>query len=410
MLLLTVAVIVVLVVSFLCSIFESVLLTVRRARIELLRRKGDRAGDLLAGFKANLDSPIAAILILNTSGHTIGASVAGAAYTNVFGTPTLWLFSLLFTLVVLLFTEIIPKTLGVNYSSALAVPAAWGIHWMTIILKPLVIVSEKISRSLRRDVAIPITSAEELRLLAFVGGNEGAVARRTAAMVVGATQLRHLHAADVVLPRDEIDFLSTTMNREEAVTAIRLSGHSRFPLSATGDLDDVNAVVFAKEVLTWLLDNDADVIDWPALSHEPLIVPESSPLPQLLSTFQDSQQHLAVVVDEYGSVQGIATLEDVLEEIVGDIRDEHDLPADDISVQSDGSLVVRASVDLRSLSARLRVPWDPGLEVSTVGGLVTEALERIPVAGDVIDWCGYRIEVLRADRHRARVLSLRQKA
>jgi CBS domain containing-hemolysin-like protein len=281
---------------------------------------------------------------------------------------------------------------------------------MTILLKPLVIVSEKISRSLRRDVATPITSAEELRLLAFVGGNEGAVARRTAAMVVGATQLRHLHAADVMLPRDEIDFLSATMNREEAATSIRLSGHSRFPLSASSDLDDVNAVVFAKEVLAWLLDNDANVIDWAALSHEPLIVPESSPLPQLLNTFQDSQQHLAVVVDEYGSVQGIAALEDVLEEIVGDIRDEHDLPADDISVQSDGSLVMRASVDLRSLSARLGLPWDTDLEVSTIGGLITEALERIPVAGDVIDWRGHRIEVLRADRHRARVLSLRQKA
>ena len=361
MLLLIIAITVVLIVSFLCSIFESVLLTVRRTRIEVLRRNGDKAGDLLAGFKANMDSPIAAILILNTSAHTIGASVSGASYSNVFGTATLWLFSLLFTLVVLLFTEIIPKTLGVNYANTLAVPAAWGIHWMTKLLKPLVIVSEKISRSLRRDVAMPITSAEELRLLAFLGGNEGAVARRTAAMVVGATQLRHLHATDVMLPRDEIDVRSATMNREEALTAIRLSGHSRFPLSASSDLDDVNAVVFANEVLAWLLDNDAEIIDWAALSHEPLIVPESSPLPQLLNTFQDSQQHLAVVVDEYGSVQGIAALEDVLEEIVGDIRDEFDLGRGPVFEHTENAIIVSGLFTMRELQAETgwAFEWQP---------------------------------------------------
>lgn len=408
MLLFVTAVLVVLVVSFMCSIFESVLLSVRRPRIEMMKRRGERAGELLAGFKANMDSPIAAILILNTAAHTVGASVAGASYTAVFNAETLWLFSLLFTLAVLLFTEIIPKTLGVNYAGVLARPAAFGILWLTILLKPLVVVSEKISRSLRRDVATPVTSSEELRLLAFLGGSEGAVGRRTADMIVGATQLRHLHAADVMLPREEIQFLSTKMTRDDVIAYIRESGHSRFPLSGSRNLTDVNAVVFAKEVLMWLLENDAETIDWAALSHDPLIVPDSSPLPQLMSTFQNSHRHLALIVDEYGSIQGIATLEDVLEEIVGDIRDEHDLPSDDFSVQPDGTLVVRGSVDLRKLSAHLGVAWDPDLDITTIGGLVTETLERMPQAGDSIEWQGYRVEVLRADRRRARLLSVRK--
>ena len=408
MLMLTTAVLIVLVVSFLCSIFEAVLLTIRRPQIEVLKRSGNRAGELLAGFKANMDSPIAAILILNTSAHTVGAAVSGARYTQVFGTETLWLFSLLFTIVVLLFTEIIPKTVGVNHAGVLAVPAAHGIHWMTILLKPLVAMSEKVSRLLRGDLASAVTSAEELRLLAFVGGSEGSVSRRTAEMIVGATQIRHLHASDVMLPRDAMEFLWTAMNREQVVAFIRESGYSRYPLSTSKDIADIGAIVYAQEVLTWLLENDGNTIDWPTLSHELLVVPESSPLPQLLNTFQESHRHFAIVVDEYGSVQGIVTLEDVLEEIVGDIRDEHDLPADEISAQPDGSLVLRGWVDLRKLSAELGVPWDPGLEVTTVGGLVTEMLERIPRAGDVIEWRGYRIEVLRVDRRRARLLSIRK--
>ena len=127
-------------------------------------------------------------------------------------------------------------------------------------------------------------------------------------------------------------------------------------------------------------------------------------LPQLLRTFQDSRRHMALVVDEYGSVEGIATLEDVLEEIVGDIDDESDQPTEDIRPQPDGSLRVKADVDLRKLSNELGITWEPESEVTTVGGLVSEILERIPVAGDTIEWNGYQIEVLRADRRKPRLL------
>ena len=109
-----------------------------------------------------------------------------------------------------------------------------------------------------------------------------------------------------------------------------------------------------------------------------------------------------VSVDEYGSVEGIATLEDVLEEVVGDIRDESDLPADDMRSRADGSLIVRGSVDLRQLSARLGIVWQPEAKVASVGGLIAENLERIPIVGDSISWNGYRISVIRADRTRAR--------
>lgn len=408
MLLFITAVSVVLVVSFICSIFESVLLSLTRPQIEVLAQRNQRAGRLLSRFKENMDVPIAAILILNTAAHTVGAAVAGASYSNVFNVGTLWLFTIVFTVAVLLFTEIIPKTLGVTYARNLAAPVAYGIRWLTLALRPLVALSERISRSLRGDVTMPVTTSEEIRLLATLGRSKGVVSVETAGMIVGATQLKYLHAHDVMLPREEVRFLSGEMDRSEAMDFVRRTGHSRFPFSPTRDLKDVAGVVFAKDLLHWLLQHDDEDVDWNALLQEALVVPPSVPLLHMLRTYQDARRHLAIIVDEYGSVVGIATLEDVLEEIVGDIFDETDLPIHDFDELDDGALIVRARVDLRKLSARLDIAWDPGIEPSTVGGLVMEQLERMPVKGDAISWQGYRIEVLRADQRHAKLLSIRK--
>ncbi len=404
MLLFVTAVSIVLVVSFLCSIFESVLLSLTRPQIEVLHEKHRLAGRLMTGFKENMDVPIAAILILNTSAHTIGAAVAGASYSTVFDVGTLWIFSIVFTIAVLLFTEIIPKTLGVAHATALATPVAIGINILTVVLRPLVWLSERISRSIRPETEAPVTSTDEIRLLASLGRSEGVVGDKTAEMIVGATQLRYLHAHDVMLPREDVRFLSATMDREQVIALLRDSGHSRFPYSPTTNLSDVTGVIFAKDLLHWMLMHDTAEIDWDAVRKDVLVVPDSAELPQLLRTYQDTRRHLAIVVDEYGSVEGIATLEDVLEEIVGEIDDETDLPANDFRSYDDGTLLVRARVDLRKLSDKLGIAWDPKIDVASVGGLVTEVLERIPVAGDSIDWSGYRIEVLRADRQSARLL------
>ena len=408
MLIFITAVSVVLVVSFLCSIFESVLLSLTRPQIEILVQREKRAGRLLSQFKENIDVPIAAILILNTAAHTIGAAVAGASYQDVFNASTLWLFSIIFTIAVLFLTEIIPKTLGVTYAPKLASPVAHGIRWLTIVLRPLVVLSEKVSRSLRGDVEMPVTTSEEIRLLATLGRSKGAVGVDTAGMVVGATQLRYLHAHDIVLPRAKVCFLSGEMNRSEAMEFVRQTGHSRFPFSPTHDLKDVSGVVLAKDLLYWLLHHDEEDIDWDSLTKEALIVPPSVPLIQLLRMYQDKRRHLAIIVDEYGTVEGIATLEDVLEEIVGDIFDESDLPMREFHELADGSFIVRARIDLRKLSAKLAVTWDPKIAASTIGGFVTEKLERIPRAGDAISWNGYQIEVLRADKRRARLLHIRK--
>ncbi len=270
------------------------------------------------------------------------------------------------------------------------------------------VVSERISRSLRAGAHTPVTSTEEIRLLAALGRSEGVVAQRTAGMIVGATHLGELRVSDVMLPREEVHFLAGTMSRDKALSVVRATGHSRFPYSPTGEIDDITGVLLVKELLHWKLTNDSETVDWESLRQDALVVPESLPLPRLLRMFQESHRHMAIVVDEYGSVKGIATLEDVLEEIVGDIFDESDRPSKDIVRRKDGAMYVKANVDLRKLSAALGVAWEPESEVTTVGGLVTERLERIPSVGDSVEWNGYWITVLRADRQRATMVSVRE--
>jgi CBS domain containing-hemolysin-like protein len=406
MLLFLTAVSVVLVVSFVCSICEAVLLSINHAQIEALTRKHGAAGRLLSGFKRNIDTPIAAILILNTAAHTMGAAVAGATYSGVFGERSLWLFTVVFTLVVLLFTEIVPKTLGVSHASRLAAPVAFVIRLLTFALKPLVLISENLSSRLRGGRAVPVTSVEEIRLLAALGRNEGIVGVRTADMIVGATLLRNMRAIDVMIPRPRVAFLSGVDSREAALRKLTETSFSRFPFSPTSELDEVTGVVLARDLLFWMHEHPVGEIDWPSVTSDALIVPESMRLNALLKTFQTERRHLAIVVDEYGGVEGIATMEDVLEEVVGEIDDESDEPDLGLRRHPDGSLHVRASTDLRRVSSALGLEWSPESEVTTLGGLITERLGRIPVPGDVLDWRGHRLEVLAADQRRAELVRI----
>lgn len=389
-----------LVFSFICSISESVLLSISHGQVESLARKGKKAGKLLRNFKRNIDVPIAAILIVNTIAHTIGASVAGATYQNVFDPSTLWIFTIVFTLAVLLFTEIIPKTLGVTFASQLAGPVARGIQIMTILLRPLVVVSEAISRRLRGNREVPVTSAEEIRLLAALGRNEGVVGVRTASMIIGATRLRQLSAEDVMVHRQSVITLSTEYSREEVLEVLKTSGHSRFPLTEGEGLDTVTGVVLAKELLYWMQENDSAAIPWQSLSRELVSVPDGQPLERLLRTFQESRRHLAIVVNEYGEAQGIVTLEDVIEEIVGEIIDEQDKPLEEFARGNDGSIECPGAAELRKIAAQLGINLSATDDVTTVGGLLSEHLRRVPRPGDEINWQGYRITVVRSGPRR----------
>ncbi len=395
-----------LVVSFMCSIFESVLLSISHAQVELLAKRGKPSGRILKAFKERIDIPISAILITNTAAHTIGTAVAGASYSQVFDAKTLWVFTVVFTIVVLLFTEIIPKTLGVAYARQLAKPVAYGIRLLATVLKPLVLVSETISRSIRGGKEGPVTSLDEIRLLATIGHSEGVVGKQTAQMIVGASDLRKLGAANVMVPRKNVVFMSHDDPPADVLAKIGQTGFSRFPYTPTGNLDEVVGVVFAKEVLSQFVEEQPDKVRWQQLVHEPIVVPETVALDSLLRTFRQRRRHMALIVDEYGDFQGIVTLEDVIEEIVGDIFDESDLPHEDLWERPDGTIRAFGTAELHRLCRLLRVEMPVSAEVATVGGLLSEQLGRIPELGDELVWRGYRFTVLSASSRGAELVTV----
>ena len=395
-----------LIVSFLCSIFESVLLSINHAQVESLVQQGKRSGRLLKAFKRRIDMPIAAILITNTIAHTMGTAVAGATYEDVFSSETLWIFTIVFTTAILLLSEIIPKTLGITHAKRLAKPVAYGIHALTVALYPLVLVSQRISRSLRAGRKEPVTSLEEIRQLATLGRTEHVVAPQTAGIIVAASGLSALDASDVMLPRKQVVYLSAGNSTDKVLQEIKQSGYSRFPFSTTDQLDQVCGIVMVKELLIHLQESTSDTIDWSSLVREPVIVPKSTPLDALLRTFREAKRHMAIVVDEYGDVQGIVTLEDVLEEIVGEIVDESDQPIEEIWPQQDGSVHALASIEVRKLCEQLALDYPADIKVARLGGLIMELLGQIPVEGDRVEWNGCWLEVRVASQWSAELVSI----
>ena len=392
-----------LLVSFACSVAESVVLSISHAQIQALGKSS--AGRILRQFKREVDVPIAAIVAFHTVAHTVGASVCGAMYVDVFNEHTLWVFSLTFTVLVLVFSEIVPKTLGVTFIPQFAVPVAYGVRALILVLKPVIWLTNSFARLLRGGHQAPATSIDEIRLLVAFGRTEGALGGRLADMIEGAARLRELTAYDVMVPRSQIIFLSGERTLEENLSIIKRSGHSRFPYTPDGNLDKVEGVVLTKE-LFFALREKRDAVDFQEIAGPLVVVPTSAPLEKVLRTFQDERRHMAIVVDEYGGTQGIITLEDVLEEIVGEIEDESDRVDPSIVRRGPGFYSCRGSAETRKVFELLGIEEES--EMVTLAGFVADLVGRVPRVGDSVEWEGHRFTVTRASARRAERVEVRK--
>jgi CBS domain containing-hemolysin-like protein len=391
-----------LIVSFVCSVAEACILSLTHAQIQSLGKTKSAA--ILAHYKREIDLPIAAIVAFHTVAHTVGASVSGAIYVDVFGADTLWVFSLVFTLLVLIFSEIIPKTLGVTFAKEVATPVAFTVSGLVFVLRPLLWITNIFARLLRGPDAAAVTSIEEIRLLVAVGRSEGALGTRVADMIEGAARLRDLTAYDVMVPRAQVVLLSGSLDLEQNLAIARRSGHSRFPYTPNGELDAVKGVVLVKDLLFRLREGESVVID--ELVSPILVVPSSAPLERLLRTFQEERRHLALIVDEYGGAQGVVTLEDVLEEIVGEIEDESDRVDPSIVRRSSDVLLCRGLAETRKVFELLGIEEET--ESVTMAGFVAELVGRVPRMGDSVERDGFRYTVLRAGARRAERIEVRR--
>lgn len=316
------------VISALCSICEAVLYSLTTSQVEMLRKTGSRSGHSLHDFKTDIDEPITAILTLNTIANTVGAAVAGAAAAHLYGDNNVFLFSAAFTMAILILSEIIPKTVGVSFSYRLAPYIALPIRLMIFCLKPIIILCQFITRLIPQDKSEESISAEELQTIAAMSLESGQLEEVQERVITNIIDLKQKTVREVMTPRTVTFSLDENLTIEQAMVEInRLTSHSRVPVYDK-DPDDVTGIIMRKDVL--LAAAEQRITSTLGKFKVPVhFVPESMPLNLVLVDFFEKQQHLFVVVDEYGSVTGIISMEDVLEEIVGEeIVDESDRTKD----------------------------------------------------------------------------------
>lgn len=316
------------VVSALCSVCEAVLYSLTPSQVEMLKNSHQKSGMIIHNLRSDIEDPITAILTLNTIANTVGAAVAGAAAANLFGDQNVYLFSAAFTLAILIFSEIIPKTVGVSFSYRLAPILAHPLQLMVIVLKPIVLLCRFITRLIPDGTKEDVASVEEIQTIAALSRESGHIEEAQEKVISNIIELKQKTVRQVMTPRtvtfslDEQETIKETMKKIN-----RLTSHSRVPVY-NGDPDNVTGMIMRKDVLLAAAEQKDDY-QLHRLKYDVHFVPESMPLNSVLIDFFEKQQHLFVVVDEYGSVTGVISMEDVLEEIVGEeIIDESDRTQD----------------------------------------------------------------------------------
>ncbi|MBT3048351.1 MAG: hemolysin family protein [Candidatus Thiodiazotropha sp.] len=323
MLLLTVYVLIALGFSFLCSIAEAVILSVTHPYISVLDQEGNRAAPILREMKRDINDPLAAILTLNTTAHTIGAAGAGAQAAVVFGSGYVGVASGVLTFMILVFSEIIPKTLGANYWRQLAPVTAYTLKFLIWILYPFVVMSAMLTRLLSRGKAHGQFRRDEFTAMAEAGIEEGKLDQHESLILKNLFLLRDTRVTDVMTPRTVVFSLDEKVLVKDYFDKHNSSRFSRIPVYHK-DRDHVTGFVLRSDLLlSHARGNSENSLD--VYRREMPAIPDNSSLQVAFELFIEKRSHIMLVVDEYGSMEGILTLEDILETMLGiEIVDEGD--------------------------------------------------------------------------------------
>jgi len=310
-------------VSFLCSILEAVLLSVTPSYISVKQKDGDKSGELLKKFKADIDRPLSAILSLNTIAHTVGAAGVGAQAQVVFGNAYVSVTSAILTLLILVFSEIIPKTLGATYWRKLAPFASRTTYWLIISVYPLVMLSKGITAWLANDEKRPTLSREEFSAMAEMGAEEGVFEESESKILKNLIRFKSLRAQDIMTPRIVVMKFSEEKTISDVIDNVEELHFSRLPVYGK-DEESITGYVLKNELYLNLSKGQKNT-KLKELKRDILIVPEKISLKNLFERLLEKQEHIAVVVDEYGGLSGVVTMEDVVETLIGmEIVDEAD--------------------------------------------------------------------------------------
>ena len=314
--------------SFLCSVLEAVLLSTPMTFVSMLESEGRTGASLLKKYKQDIDKPISAILTLNTIAHTVGAAGVGAQSQEIWGDEFFALTSAVLTFLILVLSEIIPKTIGASYWRQLAIPAARIIHTLVFISYPIVLLSEFITHFFSSNHQPMTVSREEVSAMVNVGAEEGVLATKENRMIQNLLKLDDIKARDIMTPSSVVEMAEESMTLREFYRHDAYSTYSRIPVYNEENDDFIKGYVLRHTILEKLSEDKFELrltdIVRPVLTFQ-----ENEPVSKIWEKLLAKKEHISVIIDEYGCFRGIVTMEDVIETMLGtEIVDEKDTVTD----------------------------------------------------------------------------------
>ena len=392
---------------------ETALTGASRASMLRLTKQGSREAAIVSALIARRDRLIGALLLGNNIANIGASALATGVFTAWFGEVGVLYATAVMTAVVVIFAEVLPKTIAINAPDRVALAVARPMRLTLYVLGPLLTVIEATVRVLMRMLGFKVganqpllSPTERLRGAVDLLHHEGKVEKHDRDMLGGLLDLRELQVSDVMIHRTEVVMVNADLPADELIGEVLASEYTRIPLWRDKP-ENIIGVLHAKDLLRAIRAAEGDMsrIDVSSLALPPWFVPEMRPVSEQLKAFRRRKTHFAMVVDEYGEFEGIVTLEDILEEIVGDISDEQDIVVAGVRAQPDGSVVVDGSVPIRDLNRAM--DWSlPDEEATTVAGLVIHEARSIPERGQSFTFHGFRFRVLRRERNRITALRI----
>ena len=405
------AIFVLLLLSAFFSGSETALTAVSRPHMHHLLKQGDKRAGIIAKLHARMERLIGTILLANNLVNILASALATSLLIGIFGDSGVAYATLVMTLLVLIFAEVLPKTYAINNADRMALSVAPLVRFLVALLSPFSDAVQAVVRITLRLFGVTTESNlgaitdDELRGAIDLHAETGSSDDQERAMLRSILDLDHVEVGEIMVHRKDIFMVDASLSSAAILEQVIASPYTRIPMWR-GEPDNIIGVLHAKTLLSAVKLQAAAIeeLDIPGLAAKPWFIPESTILLQQLHAFRKKREHFALVVDEYGALMGIVTLEDILEEIVGDISDEFDIAVPGVRPQPDGAFIINGDVTLRDLNRQF--DWNlPDDEAATLAGLVLHESRRIPDVGQVFNFYDFRFEILR--RKRSQITSIR---
>ncbi|NIM33826.1 MAG: DUF21 domain-containing protein [Pseudomonas stutzeri] len=398
-----------LVFLLLCSAFfsssETGMLSLNRYRLRHQAKEGHRGARRASELLAHPDRLLGTILVGNNFVNILASSIATVLAMQLWGEAGIAIATIGLTIILLIFGEITPKTLAALRPEIIAYPVSLPLKMLQKVLYPLVAMLSWVSNGLLGLLGVDLSnkgndslSTEELRSVVRESGSDLPLNRQS--MLLGILDLERVTVDDIMIPRNEVAGIDLDDDLEAIISQLRTTPHTRLPVFRN-DINQIEGIVHMRQIARLLSHDQLTKESLLAACTEPYFVPENTPLSTQLLNFQKQKRRIGIVVDEYGDVRGVVTLEDILEEIVGEFSNQDTLRSPDIHPQEDGTLVIDGAAYIREVNRALdwHLPCDGP---KTLNGLITEALEHIPDSGICLQIGNYRLEILQAADNRVK--------